>query len=287
MIALAATLLGGVATESSAQVLPRAPAPFKGKVDISRDKSTPDWPQEPHAPPGAPNIVVVLLDDVGFGAASVFGGPASTPALEKLAGSGLRYNSFHVNSLCSPTRSALLTGRNDHQVGFGVTTTGYGYPGYNSVWKPEYASFAEVLRQNGYSTAAFGKWHNTPSWEISPVGPFDRWPTRLGFEYFYGFLAGSDNQYAPRLYRNTLAVEPPKPVEQGYNLNADLADDSIRWLHQHDAVAPDGITRLGFHRSATAQAPRPASGGLCRVPVPNRSRGRPGTGGHPRRGAIG
>ena len=128
-----AAFMNGAATESAAQVLPQPSLPFNGKIDQSRDQSTPDWPREPKAPAGAPNIVIVLLDDVGFGAASVFGGPASTPALEKLAQGGLRYNSFHVNSLCSPTRAALLTGRNNHQVGFGVTTNGFGYPGYNTV----------------------------------------------------------------------------------------------------------------------------------------------------------
>ena len=133
-----------------------------------------------------------------------------TPALDQLAASGLRYNRFHVNSLCSPTRAALLSGRNDHEIGFGTVVEGAsGYPGYNSIWPKSAVSIAEVLRQNGYSTAAFGKWHNTPVWETNPAGPFDHWPTSLGFEYFYGFLGGADSQWHPRLYRNTVAVEPP------------------------------------------------------------------------------
>jgi arylsulfatase A-like enzyme len=248
-----ATVLSAVSIEVGAQELPRPTLPFEGTIGESRDQSTPGWPREPQAPAGAPNIVIVLLDDVGFGAASVFGGPASTPALEKLAQGGLRYNSFHVNALCSPTRAALLTGRNNHQVGFGVVTNGFGYPGYNTVWKPEYASYAQVLRQNGYSTAAFGKWHNTPIWEISPAGPFDRWPSSLGFEYFYGFLAGSDNQFEPRLYRNTVAVEPARTAKQGYNLNNDLANESIRWLHSHEAVSAEKPFLLYIAPGATHQ----------------------------------
>jgi arylsulfatase len=221
-------------------VLPKPPAPFRGKIDVSRDKSTPDWPETVKAPAGAPNIVLVLLDDVGFGATSAFGGPVETPDLEKLASNGLRYNRFFVNAMCSPTRGALLSGRNSHQLGFGpITNDASGYPGYNSIWGKNNASIAEVLKQNGYSTAAFGKWHNTPLWEISPAGPFDRWPTGLGFEYFYGFQRGAISHWEPQLYRNTVAVEPPAKPEQGYHLTTDLADDAIRWLHQHDAVVPD------------------------------------------------
>jgi arylsulfatase len=181
------------------EVLPKPPPPFRGKIDMSRDKSMPDWPRPAEAPPGAPNIVLVLLDDVGFGATSAFGGPVETPELEKLAANGLRYNQFHVNAKCSPTRGTLLSGRNSHQLGFGpITEFAAGYPGYNSIWSKSNASVAEVLKQNGYSTAAFGKWHNTPVWEVSPVGPFDRWPTSLGFEYFYGFHGGGTSQWEPR-----------------------------------------------------------------------------------------
>ena len=211
----------------AAEVLPKVSQPFKGKVDVSRDKSTPDWPQALKAPNGAPNIVLILLDDVGFGATSAVGGAVETPALEALASTGLRYNNFHVNAMCSPTRGALLSGRNNHQVGFGpITESASGYPGYNSIWPKSSASIAEVLKQNGYSTAAFGKWHNTPVWEVSPVGPFERWPTGLGFEYFYGFLSASTSQWEPNLYRGTQAVETPRP-DQGYNLTNDLANDAI------------------------------------------------------------
>jgi arylsulfatase A-like enzyme len=248
---VAALLLGSLPMLSHAEVLPHPDPSFNGKVDPSRDKSTPDWPHGPKAPAGAPNVVLILLDDVGFGSASVFGGPVQTPGIDALATQGLRYNSFHVNSLCSPTRASLLSGRNSHQLGFGTVIEGAsGYPGYNSVWPKNAVSVAEVLRQNGYSTAAFGKWHNTPSWEITDTGPFDHWPTSLGFEYWYGFQSGWDNNWEPRLYRNTVAVEPPRTPAQGYHLTTDLANDAIRWLHQHDAVSSDKPFFLYFATGA-------------------------------------
>jgi arylsulfatase len=176
----------------------------------------------------------------------------ATPQLDRLAASGLRYNRFHVNALCSPTRAALLSGRNDHQVGFGtVADSASGYPGYNARWGHEYASVARVLQLNGYSTAAFGKWHNTPFDEINPVGPFDHWPTSLGFDYYYGFMAGMDNQWQPRLYRNTLAVEPSSRPEDGYHFTTDITNDAIRWLHQHDAVAHEKPFFLYYATGAT------------------------------------
>ena len=234
------------------EILPRPLSQFKGKVDVSRDKSAPDWPQAAKAPANAPNVILILLDDVGFGATSTFGGPVATPELDRLASAGLRYNRFHVNALCSPTRAALLSGRNDHQIGFGtITELAAGYPGYNTYWGRQYASIAKVLQQNGYSTAAFGKWHNTPVGEVSPVGPFDRWPAGLGFDYFYGFMAAQDNQWHPRLYRNTTPVEPRDPPNGVYNLNVDLANDAIRWLHQHDAVAPGRPFFLYYATGAT------------------------------------
>jgi len=247
-------ILGPVVSPApaDAQILPPPTPPFQGKVAASRDQSIPDWPRAMQPKAGAPNVLLIMLDDVGFGAASVFGGPAATPELEKLASQGLRYNRFHVDALCSPTRSALLSGRNHHQLGFGRTAEpSAGYPGYNTVWPKSAASVAEILRQNGYSTAAFGKWHNTPSWEISPAGPFDHWPTGLGFEYFYGFMGGADSQFEPRLYRNTTAVEPPAKPAQGYHLTVDLVNDAIGWLHRHDAVAPQRPFFLYFATGAT------------------------------------
>jgi arylsulfatase len=197
-------------------------------------------------------VVLILLDDVGFGATATFGGPVPTPYLDQLAASGLRYNRFHVNSLCSPTRAALLSGRNDHEIGFGTVVEGAsGYPGYNSIWPKSAVSIAEVLKQNGYSTAAFGKWHNTPVWETNPAGPFDHWPTSLGFEYYYGFMGGADSQWHPRLYRNTVAVEPPATPAQGYHLTTDLVNDASRWVQQHDAVSPQKPFFLYFATGAT------------------------------------
>src|ERR1700722_15800287 len=236
-IAIGMLSLAGAACAQDA--LPKADSPFRGAIDVNRDKSTPDWPQRPAASKGAPNVVLILLDDVGFGATSTFGGPVSSPALDQLAKSGLRYHRFHVNALCSPTRAALLSGRNDHEIGFGMVVEGAsGYPGYNSIWPKSAASIAEVLKLNGYSTAAFGKWHNTPVWETSADGPFDHWPTSLGFEYYYGFMGGMDNQWHPRLYRNTTAVEPPATPAQGYHFTTDIVNDATHWVQQHDSIAP-------------------------------------------------
>jgi arylsulfatase len=216
-----------------------------------RKESGPQWPEAAKAPAGAPNVVLILLDDVAFGDTSVMGGSAQTPVIEKLAAQGLLYNRFHVCPMSSPTRASLLTGRNSHQVGFGnISELAAGFPGYNSVLPKAAAPIPEVLRQNGYSTAAFGKWHNTPVWEISPTGPFDRWPTSLGFEYFYGFMGGANSQWEPRLYRNTVAVEPPATPQQGYHLTTDLANDAIRWLHQHEATAEDKPFFLYFATGA-------------------------------------
>ncbi len=235
-------------------VLPKPPPTYTGTVDASRQKARPAWPGEVKAPDNAPNVILVLLDDVGFGASSAMGGAVPMPTLDRLARNGLRYNNFHVNAMCSPTRAALLTGRNSHEVGFGpIAEYAAGYPGYNSVWPQSAASIAEVLKGNGYSTAAFGKWHNTPVWEVNAVGPFDRWPTSKGFEYFYGFMSAATSQWEPSLYRNTQAVEPPATPEQGYNLTHDLANDAIRWLHQHDAIAPEKPFFMYFATGATHQ----------------------------------
>ncbi|MCK9984446.1 MAG: hypothetical protein AzoDbin1_00918 [Azoarcus sp.] len=216
---------------------------------------TPAWPQAPKPTADAPNIVVVLLDDVGFAATGTFGGPTDTPALDRLAAEGLRYNQFHTTALCSPTRAALLSGRNAHRVGFGtVTEIGNSQPGYNAFWQKSVASLPEILRRSGYSTAAFGKWHNTPEWEVSPVGPFDRWPTGLGFDYFYGFMLAEASQWEPPLYRNTTPVEPERAPKDGYQVTTALVDDAIRWAQTHDSVAPDKPYFLYFAPGA-AHAP--------------------------------
>ena len=208
-----------------------------------------NWIKGPVAPKGAPNVVVILLDDVGFAAGSTFGGQVPTPGMDRVAAEGLRYNNFHVTALCSPTRAALLTGRNDHRVGFGtVTESSSPHPGYDGVLRDNAVTFARVLKDNGYSTAAFGKWHNTPNWESSPVGPFDRWPTGLGFEYFYGFMGGEADQWQPILYRNTVSMAPP---ETGYNFNEGIATDAIAWLHTHQSLAPGKPYFLYYAPGAT------------------------------------
>lgn len=205
------------------------------------------------APDGAPNVVVVLLDDVGFGAASTFGGPAETPSMDRLASEGLRYNRFHTTAICSPTRAALLTGRDAHVANVGaVLNTANAYPGYQGILNPHTATVAEMLRQRGYSTAAIGKWHLTPSWETSPVGPFDRWPTGLGFEKFYGFLGGETDQFEPTLYEGTRPVH--RPPGEDYHLTEDMAREAIGWLNLQHSLTPDKPFFLYFATGA-AHAP--------------------------------
>jgi arylsulfatase A-like enzyme len=203
-------------------------------------------------PAGAPNVLIVLLDDVGFGAASAFGGPCNTPVADRLASNGLKLNRFHTTALCSPTRQALLTGRNHHSVGMGgITELATAAPGYSSVRPKDKAPIAETLRLNGYSTAQFGKCHEVPVWEVSPAGPFQQWPTGSGFEYFYGFVGGEANQYYPGLYEGTTAVEPCKTPEEGYTLNEDLADHAITWVRQQKALVPDKPFFMYFAPGAT------------------------------------
>lgn len=212
---------------------------------IPYDAKDPDAsfaPLQPLRPPqGAPNVVVILLDDLGFGVSSAFGGPVRTPTADRLAQAGLRYTRFHTTALCAPTRAALLTGRNHHAVGMGaVTELATAAPGYSSVRPKSAAAIAEVLRLNGFSTAQFGKCHEVPVWESSPVGPFDAWPTgNGGMEYFYGFLGGETNQYYPSLFQGTTPVEVERTPEEGYHLTEDLADHAIAWVRQQKALAPD------------------------------------------------
>ncbi len=222
-------------------MLPKPEPTFKGKIGTTYKDSTPDFPKPIAAPAGAPNVLIVILDDVGFGHAATFGGAVATPTMDRLAKEGLRYNTFHTTALCSPTRGALLTGRNHHSVGTGVIIElGTGFPGYTGIVPNTTAGLPEILRQNGYATAAFGTWHNTPDNEISPAGPFDRWPTgkTWGFEYFYGFMNGETHQYYPVLYRNTSPVAQPRTPEEGYHVTEDLVDDAIGWLNRVKATNP-------------------------------------------------
>lgn len=198
----------------------------------------PAWPAPVTAPAGAPNIVLIMLDDVGFGDTGTFGGAAATPVLDKLAADGARYNRFHTTSICSPSRAALLTGRNAHQAGQGSVGE-IGYPGYTGIWSKDTVSMAEVLRRNGYGTAIFGKWHNTPFREISPAGPFDRWPTNLGFEHFYGNMLGAASQWTPLLWNDTQMVPQPKSRAEGYHFTTDIVDRSIDWIQTRKGLAPE------------------------------------------------
>jgi arylsulfatase A-like enzyme len=203
-------------------------------------------------PEDAPNVLIVLIDDVGFGAASAFGGPCQAPTADRLAAGGLKLTRFHTTALCSPTRQALLTGRNHHSVGMGaITEMATSAPGNNSIRPKSKAPIAETLKLNGYSTAQFGKCHEVPAWEVSPAGPFHQWPTGSGFEYFYGFVGGEANQYYPGLYEGTSAIEPPKSPEEGYTLTEDLADRAITWVRQQKALMPDKPFFMYFAPGAT------------------------------------
>ncbi|MFN8710968.1 MAG: sulfatase-like hydrolase/transferase, partial [Planctomyces sp.] len=220
-------------------MLPRPPQPFRGTVNLRAKESKPDFPQPLKAPAGAPNVLLVLLDDVGFGATSTFGGPCNTPTFQMLADNGLKFNHFHTTALCSPTRAALITGRNHHSVHTGVITeAATGFPGYDSVMQKDTATVAEVLKQNGYGTAWFGKNHNVPDWQTSQAGPFDLWPTGLGFDHFYGFIGGDTSQWRPAVTEGTKPIDPYLG-DPDYNFDYDIADQAIKWIGMQKAVAPD------------------------------------------------
>lgn len=219
--------------------LPPPPAPFGGKINLSATDSTPYWPPKVVPPKGAPNVLLIMTDDAGYGVASTFGGVIPTPALDRVAKMGLRYTQFHSTALCSPTRAALITGRNHHSAGFGVVTEqSTGYPGYNSIIGKDNATIGRILKDNGYATSWFGKEHNTPSYQYSISGPFDQWPVGMGFEYFYGFMGGETDQWTPYLFRNQTQIYPwiGRP---GYNFTTDMADEAIKYLRNLNAVDPD------------------------------------------------
>lgn len=229
------------------------------EIASAREKSAaPATPLQRQAPAGAPNVVVILLDDVGFAASSTFGGPVATPVIDALARDGLRYNRFHTTAICSPTRASLLTGRNPHATGIGaVVNTANSRPGYTGLHGKDTATIAQILREAGYSTAAFGKWHQVADWENSIVGPFDHWPTGEGFEKFYGFIGGETDQFDPALFDGTTPVR--RPPGDDYHLTEDLADQSMRWLSAQHALAPARPFFLYFAPGAThapLQAPR-------------------------------
>ena len=219
-------------------VLPSPDRPFRGKIGRTAKDSTPDFPKPIVAPRGAPNVLLIMTDDVGWGASSTFGGPIPTPTYDKLAKAGLRYNTFHTTALCSPTRAALLTGRNHHTCSTGIIMEmGTGYPGYNSLMSKSCGTVAETLKQNGWNTSWFGKNHNVPDWQSSQAGPFDLWPTGLGFERFYGFIGGDTDQWHPALFDGTNPIETPNDPK--YHLDADLGDKAVSWIRQQHSLAPD------------------------------------------------
>lgn len=234
----------GISTFAFAQdreartTLPLSDVPTGGKAGLTVKESVMPTITPIRPPEGAPNIVIVLLDDVGFGATGTFGGVIPTPETDKLASEGLSYTRFHTTALCSPSRAALLTGRNHHVVNTGnITEYATGFDGYNSIIPKSAATVAQVLRENGYSTAAFGKWHNTPVWELGPTGPFDRWPTGLGFEEFYGFMGGEAHQYQPGLFHGTTPYDIPQGTN--YYMTTDLVDRALDWMKNEQSVTPD------------------------------------------------
>src|SRR4051812_47856852 len=239
--------------------VPREVLPIPDRKPVSlttydaKDPDTKFPPIQPLRPPaGAANVLIILLDDVGFGASSAFGGPCRTPNAERLARQGLKYSRFHTTALCSPTRAAMLSGRNHHFVGMGgITEIATSAPGYNSLRPNTCAPLAEVLKLNGYSTAQFGKCHEVPVFEATPIGPYHHWPTGSGFEHFYGFIGGENNQFYPELYAGTTPIEPERTPEEGYHLTEDLADKAIAYIHQQKAIAPDKPFFVYFAPGAT------------------------------------
>ncbi len=253
-LALSATF----ALSASAQdVLPRPEQPFGGRIGLTAQDSVKDFPKAVEAPKGAPNVLIILTDDVGFGASSTFGGPIPTPTMDRLAKAGLRYTQFHTTALCSPTRAALLSGRNHHSNATGVIMeAGTGFPGYNTLMPKSSGTFAEVLKQNGYSTAWYGKNHNVPDWHGSQAGPFDLWPTGLGFEYFYGFIGGDTSQWNPAIIEGIKPIEPPHDAKN-YFFDNDMADHCIERIRMLHSVAPDKPW-LQYYATGTAHAPHHA-----------------------------
>jgi len=226
-------------TTIDGRYLPVQPQPFKGEINPNALQSKPYWPSRVVPPAGAPNVLLIMTDDTGFGASSTFGGVIPMPTLDRIASMGLRYTNMNSTALCSPSRAAIITGRNHHSAGFGVVSEqATGYPGYNSIIGPDVATIGRILVDNGYATSWFGKAHNTPNFEASQAGPFDQWPTGMGFEYFYGFIGGDTSQWEPNLFRNTTAISP-YVGHPGWNLTTAMADDAISWMNQLNALAPD------------------------------------------------
>src|SRR6267142_3466738 len=219
--------------------VPNQPSKFGGEINLDAKGSKTWWPPNIVPPKGAPNVLLIMTDDQGYGITSTFGGVIPTPAMERIAQMGLRYTQFHSTALCSPSRAALITGRNHHSVGFGVISEqATGFPGYDSIIGVDNATVGEILKQNGYATSWFGKNHNTPDYQYSAAGPFTQWPTGMGFEYFYGFMGGVTDQWTPYLFRNTDQIFPWRD-QPGYNMITGMADDAIEHMKRLNAAAPD------------------------------------------------
>ena len=216
------------------------PAPaFGGEINLNAENSKPWWPPNIVPPKGAPNVLLIMTDDQGYGISGTFGGVIPTPTMDRIAKMGLRYTQFHSTALCSPSRAAIITGRNHHSVGFGVIAEqATGYPGYDAIIGLDNATIGEILKDNGYATSWFGKNHNTPDYQYSTAGPFGQWPIGMGFEYFYGFMGGETDQWTPFLFRNTTQIFPWRD-QPGYNMITGMADDAIQYLKQLNAAAPD------------------------------------------------
>lgn len=229
----------GATTTITGKQLPPPNPPFGGVIKEKASESTPWWAPRVVPPKGAPNVLLIMTDDQGFGAPSTFGGVIPTPAMDRIAKEGLRFTNFHSTSLCSPSRAALITGRNHHSVGFGVVgEIATGYPGYDSIIPIEKGTIGTILKENGYSTSWFGKNHNTPSYQSSQAGPFNQWPTGMGFDYFYGFVGGDASQWQPNLFRNTTAIYPFEG-NPGWNLETAMADEAIHYIKQLNEIAPE------------------------------------------------
>jgi len=256
---MAQTATSSTSTRNGTQnILPHPEPPFKGRIGRTVKDSTPDFPKELEAPNGAPNVLLILMDDVGFGASSTFGGPVNTPTIQRLADNGLRYNTFHTTALCSPSRAALITGRNHHSVASGcITEMATGYPGYNSLISKSTGSVGAVLKENGYNTSWYGKMHNVPDWMSSQAGPFDLWPSGLGFEYFYGFLGGDADQWHTPIFENTRPVESEEQVHGLKHFDELMADRAIAWMQMQHALAPTKPWLL-YYASGSAHAPHHA-----------------------------
>src|SRR5512136_654057 len=220
--------------------LPPPPQKFKGVIKETANKSKPYWPARVVPPKGAPNVLLIMTDDAGYGVPSTFGGVIPTPALDRVAANGLRYTNFHSTALCSPARAALIAGRNHHSVEFGVIAEqATGFPGYDSIITRDKATVGRILKDNGYRTSWFGKNHNTPSFQASSIGPFDQWPTGMGFEYFYGFMGGDTSQWQPdNLARNTTYIYPFLG-NPGFNLITAMADEAIEYMNKVNTLTPD------------------------------------------------